>query len=44
MSKPPKKAGNSDFRHRVIVPAPTREEIESRLIALVMTRRTPHKK
>ncbi|MEH1832475.1 MAG: hypothetical protein V7L29_10440 [Nostoc sp.] len=35
MSKPRKKAGNPDFRHRVTVPAPTSEEIESRLIALV---------
>jgi Transposase DDE domain len=35
MSKPRKKAGNPDFRHRVTVPAPTSEEIESRLVALV---------
>ncbi|MEH2249270.1 hypothetical protein [Nostoc sp.] len=35
ISKPRKKAGNPDFRHRVTVPASTSEQIESRLIALV---------
>ncbi|MBU7583512.1 MAG: IS4 family transposase, partial [Nostoc sp. TH1S01] len=35
MSKPRKKQGNPDFRHRVNCPAPTNEEIESRLIELV---------
>ena len=35
MSKPRKKQGNPDFRHRVTSPAPTSEEIESRLIELL---------
>jgi len=35
MSKPRKKQGNPDFRHRVNVPAPASEEIESRLFELV---------
>lgn len=35
MSKPGKKQGNPDFRHRVTCPAPTNQEIESRLIELV---------
>ena len=35
MSKPRKKQGNPDFRHRVICPAPTSQEIESRLIELL---------
>ncbi|MEH2128608.1 IS4 family transposase [Nostoc sp.] len=35
MSKPRKKQGNPDFRHRVSCPAPTTQEIESRLIELV---------
>jgi hypothetical protein len=35
MTKPRKKQGNPDFRHRVTSPAPTSEEIESRLIELV---------
>ncbi|MDF2389571.1 IS4 family transposase [Nostoc ellipsosporum NOK] len=35
MTKPRKKQGNPDFRHRVNSPAPTSEEIESRLIELV---------
>jgi len=34
MSKPRKKQGNPDFRHWVNCPAPTNEEIESRLIEL----------
>ncbi|WP_292870940.1 hypothetical protein [Nostoc sp. LPT] len=35
MSKPRKKQGNPDFRHRVSVPAPASQEIESRLFELV---------
>lgn len=35
MSKPRKKQGNPDFRHRVTVPAPTSQEIESRLWELI---------
>ncbi|MEH2198005.1 hypothetical protein [Nostoc sp.] len=35
MSKPQKKQGNPDFRHRVTCPAPTSQEIESRLLELV---------
>ncbi|MEH2408414.1 hypothetical protein [Nostoc sp.] len=35
MSKPGKKQGNPDFRHRVSSSAPTSEEIESRLVELV---------
>ncbi|MHC5934491.1 hypothetical protein [Nostoc sp.] len=35
MSKPRKKQGNPDFRHRVSSPAPISEEIESRLIELL---------
>ncbi|BAY78824.1 hypothetical protein NIES25_53020 [Nostoc linckia NIES-25] len=35
MSKLRKKQGNPDFRHRVTSPAPTSEEIESRLIELL---------
>lgn len=35
MSKPRKKQGNPDFRHRVTCPAPTSQEIESRLIELL---------
>ncbi|MCF2146472.1 hypothetical protein IQ276_008410 [Desmonostoc muscorum LEGE 12446] len=35
MTKPRKKQGNPDFRHQVTSPAPTSEEIESRLIELV---------
>ena len=31
MSKPRKKQGNPDFRHRVTVPAPSSQEMESRL-------------
>lgn len=34
MSKPLKKPGNPDFRHRVTVPAPPSAEIESRLFQL----------
>ena len=35
MSKPRKKQGNPDFRHRVNVPAPSSSEIESRLFELL---------
>lgn len=35
MSKPRKKQGNPDFRHRVTVPAPESKEIESRLFELL---------
>ncbi len=35
MSKPRKKQGNPDFRHQVTVPAPTSQEIESRLFELI---------
>ena len=35
MSKPRKKRGNPDFRHRVNVPAPPNSEIESRLFELL---------
>lgn len=35
MSKPRKKQGNPDFGHRVTCPAPTSEEVESRLIELL---------
>jgi len=35
MSKPRKKQGNPDFRHRVTVPTPSSQQIESRLMALV---------
>jgi len=35
MTKPRKKQGNPDFRHRVTCPGPTSEEIESRLIELL---------
>lgn len=35
MSKPRKKRGNPDFRHQVTVPAPTSQEIESRLFDLL---------
>lgn len=35
MSKPRKKQGNPDFRHRVTPPAPTNEEIETRLVELI---------
>ncbi|MEH2185983.1 MAG: IS4 family transposase [Nostoc sp.] len=35
MSKLRKKQGNPDFRHRITSPAPTSEEIESRLIELL---------
>ncbi|MEH2441545.1 hypothetical protein [Nostoc sp.] len=35
MSKPRKKQGNPDFRHRVTVPAPSSQEIESRLFELI---------
>ncbi|WP_442941210.1 hypothetical protein [Nostoc sp.] len=35
MSKPRKKQGNPDFRHRVSVPAPGSKEIESRLFELI---------
>ncbi|WP_442854718.1 hypothetical protein [Fischerella sp. PCC 9605] len=35
MTKPRKKQGNPDFRHRVTSRAPTSEEIESRLIELL---------
>lgn len=35
MSKPRKKQGNPDFRHRVTVPAPQSKEIESRLFELL---------
>lgn len=35
MSKPRKKQGNPDFRHRVSVPAPSNQEVESRLFELV---------
>lgn len=35
MSKPRKKPGNPDFRHRTSVPAPPSEEIESRLFQLL---------
>ncbi|KAB8314918.1 IS4 family transposase [Tolypothrix campylonemoides VB511288] len=35
MSKPRKKQGNPDFRHRVSVPAPSSQEIESRLFELI---------
>ncbi|MEM7713203.1 MAG: IS4 family transposase [Cyanobacteria bacterium P01_A01_bin.68] len=35
MSKPRKKQGNPDFRHRVNVPAPSNSEIESRLFELL---------
>ncbi|MGF1981235.1 MAG: hypothetical protein RMY30_037410 [Nostoc sp. CmiSLP01] len=35
MTKPRKKQGNPDFRHRVACPAPTNQQIESRLIELV---------
>ncbi|MHC5848697.1 hypothetical protein [Nostoc sp.] len=35
MSKPRKKQGNPDFRHQVTCPAPTSQEIESRLVELL---------
>lgn len=35
MSKPRKKQGNPDFRHRVTGPAPSSQEIESRLFELI---------
>ncbi|MEH1977271.1 MAG: IS4 family transposase [Nostoc sp.] len=35
MSKPRKKQGNPDFRHRVTSPAPSSQEIESRLFELI---------
>jgi hypothetical protein len=35
MSKPRKKQGNPDFRHRVTAPAPESKEIESRLFELL---------
>ncbi|MDZ8256960.1 hypothetical protein [Nostoc sp. ChiQUE01b] len=35
MSKPRKKQGNPDKRHRVTCPAPTNQQIESRLIELL---------
>lgn len=35
MSKPRKKQGNPDFRHRVTCPAPTNQQIESGLIELL---------
>jgi len=35
MSKPRKKQGNPDFRHRVTAPAPQSKEIESRLFELL---------
>ncbi|MCF2148368.1 hypothetical protein IQ276_018445 [Desmonostoc muscorum LEGE 12446] len=35
MTKPRKKQGNPDFRHRVTCPTPTSGEIESRLIELL---------
>ncbi len=35
MTKPRKKQGNPDFRHRVSCPAPTNQHIESRLIELL---------
>ncbi|WP_292842684.1 hypothetical protein [Nostoc sp. NMS8] len=35
MSKSHKKQGNPDFRHRVTVPAPSNQEIESRLLELI---------
>ncbi|MEH1845769.1 MAG: hypothetical protein V7L25_12425, partial [Nostoc sp.] len=35
MSKPRKKQGNPDFWHRVTVPAPSSQEIESRLFELI---------
>ena len=35
MSKPRNKQGNPDFRHRVTPPAPTNQQIESRLIELL---------
>ncbi|MDZ7954826.1 hypothetical protein [Nostoc sp. DedQUE09] len=35
MTKPRKKQGNPDFRHRVSVPTPATQEIESRLFELV---------
>ncbi|MGF2034092.1 MAG: hypothetical protein RMZ43_001985 [Nostoc sp. CmiVER01] len=35
MSKPRKKQGNPDFCHGVTVPAPSSQEIESRLLELI---------
>ncbi|WP_414518348.1 hypothetical protein [Nostoc sp. PCC 9305] len=35
MSRPRKKQGNPDFRHWVTCPAPTNQQIESRLIELL---------
>ncbi|MEH2387089.1 MAG: hypothetical protein V7K14_15190 [Nostoc sp.] len=35
MSQPRKKQGNPDFRHQVTVPAPSSQEIESRLFELI---------
>ena len=44
MSKPRKKQGNPDFRHRVTPPAPTNEEREIRRFELISPGKFPNLK